>query len=266
MLLRRISTLAMSIAAAMLLAAGGCTHKEPEPAERPVTSAPTSPTPSPATELSPAPTDALPADSSLSIKRGIVTAAGDHAMFRACDDKTDLWLVDEADGTLTQLLTEGDDSTFYVEAYGERGPVPDSIPAARGQAGAFVLEQLLYAGAAGQGRGCEQPAPDYIVSARGNEPFWSIKVTDTNMVWKQADAPQESTFDEMQSEDAEGSVSYRASTRGSAPDKPRTLELVIDALSCRDSLSGEYFAFSARATLDGRDFKGCGRVGKQDAR
>ena len=64
-------------------------------------------------------------------------------MFRSCDDKVDLWLVDEADGALTQLLTEDPSTRFYVEAYGERGPVPEALTAAKGQAGAFTLEQLL---------------------------------------------------------------------------------------------------------------------------
>lgn len=236
------------------LALAACSNREPVPAERPATSEGP-----PIAELSSGPTEDTPADSSLSIKRGIVTSAGDHAMFRACDDKTDLWLVDEADGTLTQMLTEGDENAFYIEAYGERGTVPDSLPAARGQAGTFIIEQLLYAGAAGESRGCQQAAPDFVVLARGNEPFWSVKVTEANMVWRQADSAQESVFDELQADDAEGSVTYRASAQG------RTLELAVDAQSCRDSMSGEYFAFTARAMLDDKEFTGCARVGKQDA-
>ena len=233
----------------------GCSRKADEEVQRqapPATAAPT-------TELSSGPVEEPPAESSLSIKRGVVTAAGDHAIFRACDDKADLWLVDEADGALTQLLTEEDASSLYVETYGERSPVPDTLPAARGQAGVFVMEQLLYAGVAGQMRGCEQPAADYIVAARGNEPFWSVNVTRNGMVWKQPHAPEGVAFGELQAEDAEGTVSYRASAQD------LKLQLEIDATSCRDSMSGEFFAFSARATLDGKEFKGCARVGKQDA-
>ncbi|HKE94115.1 MAG TPA: hypothetical protein VKB34_07400, partial [Povalibacter sp.] len=211
------------------------------------------------TELSSGPAEQAPAESSLSIKRGIVTAAGDHAMFRACDDTVDLWLIDDADGTLTQLLTE-DETTLYVETYGERGPVPDGLQAARGQAGAFFLEQLLYAGSVSEGRGCEQPAPDFVVTARGNEPFWAVKVTDTSMIWRQPQEPQETVFTDLKSEDAEGTVSYTASAQG------RTLKLLVDLQPCRDTMSGEFFAFTSRAELDGKEFKGCARVGKQGDR
>jgi uncharacterized membrane protein len=244
----------MAIVCGISLVLAACSHKEPAPAQRPALSEGP-----PVSELSSGPVEESPTDSSLSIKRGIVTSADDHALFQACDDKTQLWLIDEADGTVTQMLTEGDQSAFYIEAYGERGAVPDTPPAAKAQAGAFVIEQLLYAGVVGEGRGCDQPAPDFLVLARGNEPFWSVKVTDNNMIWRQPDAPQESVFDELQSEDAEGSVTYRASAAG------RTLELAVDAQSCRDSMSGEYFAFTARALLDEKEFTGCARVGKQDA-
>ena len=219
----------------------------PSPADRAATS-----------ELSSGPVDdgEPPAESGLAIKRGVVTADGDHALFRTCDDATNLWLVD-GEGALTQLLT-AETTSLYVEAYGERGPVPDELVAAKGQAGVFMLEQLLYAAPEGEGRGCTRPMPDYIVAARGNEPFWGAEVATTGMIWKQPQEPKTLDLGELQSEDAEGTVIYRA---GNAQHK---LELQIEAQTCRDSMSGEYFAFAARAVLDGREFKGCAHVGKQD--
>jgi uncharacterized membrane protein len=213
-----------------------------------------------ATEQPSAAIEDAPAESSLAIKRGIVTAAGDHGIFRSCDDKAELWLIDEADGTITQMLTEDPASTvFYVEAYGERDAVPDKLTAAKGQAGVFTLEQLLFASPASEGRGCEQAAADYVVSARGNEPFWSLTVTGAGMQWKQPDTPEGVTFSDLQSENAEGTVSYVASAEN------RKLQLTIDAQPCRDSMSGDYFAFTANAALDGKEFKGCARVGLQEA-
>lgn len=198
-------------------------------------------------------------ESSLSIKRGVVTAHGDHASFTACDDKTPLWLIDESDGALTRLLTEAATSA-YVEAYGERAPVPEDVPAARDQAGVFILEQLLYAGIVGETGGCERPEPDYVVSARGNEPFWSVRVTADAAIWRQPQEPQEIQLGHLESQDAEGTVNYRASAAD------HKLELYIDAQSCSDSMSGEFFAFAARGALDGKPFKGCARVGTLAAR
>lgn len=234
-----------------LMALAGCSRKQNE--ETAAAPAPSSP-PAAGSELSSGPT-AEPTQSGLAIKRGMVTAEGDHVMFQSCDDKTLLWVIDESDGVLTELLTE-DATAAYVEVYGERAPVPDDVPAAHGQAGVFILEQLLYAGVSGETGGCDRPAPDYIVAARGNEPFWALQVMDDSMIWKQPEAPQEIELGGLQSQDAEGTVSYRA-TAGS-----HAAELLIDSQACRDSMSGEYFAFAARAVLDGKEFKGCARVGR----
>jgi uncharacterized membrane protein len=51
-------------------------------------------------------------------------------------------------------------------------------------------------------------------------------------------------------------VRYHASGNG------HQLELLIDAQTCRDPMSGELFAYSARAVLDSKEFTGCARVGK----
>lgn len=235
----------------VLITLAGCARKQNEEGA----AAPAPLRPAAATsELSSGPV-AEPTQSSLAIKRGVVTADGDHIMFQSCDDKIPLWVIDESDGAVTELLTE-DATAAYVEVYGERAPVPDDVPAARGQAGVFILEQLLYAGVSGETGGCDKPAPDYIVAARGNEPFWALQVTNDGMIWKQPKAPQEIKLGELQSQDAEGTVSYRATATG------HKVELLIDSQACRDSMSGEYFAFAARATLDGKEFKGCAHVGR----
>ena len=238
---------------AAVLLLSGCERK---PAGQVALPAPAPSAPAaPAATTQPAPaTPAEPVDSSLAIKRGVITA-GEHPIFRACDDPAELWLIDESDGALTQLFTDGAKSV-YAEAYGERTPVPPEVPAARAYKGAFVLEQLLYAGNTSEIKGCEVAAPDYVVAARGNEPSWAVQVTDTQMVWKQPAAPQEITLGGLQSQDAEGTVTY------SAAGNEHEVELLIDAQPCRDSMSGEFFGFAARARLDGKEFKGCARVGK----
>lgn len=199
--------------------------------------------------------DTSEADSGLSIKRGIAKPAGDHALFRPCDDQADLWVIDEGDDTLAQLFAEGM-KTAYVEVYGERAPVPDDLPAARNHAGVFVLEQLLYAGAPSDSGECIPAAADAIVTARGNEPAWTAQVTETKATWRQQDPTLEIKLDAVQSQDVEGTVSYRAKSDS------HELELVIDAQPCRDLVSEEFFAFAARAKLDDNEFKGCARVGK----
>jgi uncharacterized membrane protein len=115
---------------------------------------------------------------------------------------------------------------------------------------------VLYAGIDAADRGCAQPAANYIVAARGNEPFWSVEVTESQMTWRQTEEPREITLPSTVAQDAEGAVRYQAG------DTAHDLELLLDAQPCRDSMSGEFFAYAARAVLDGMDFKGCARVGK----
>ena len=263
MFCRQLSAL---VSVTVLLVAG-CSRKADEAvppaadAQSPVTSAPAADVPAstePPAAVADAPatgSDPSGAESGLSIKRGIAKSAGDHVLFRPCDDQADLWLIDEGDDMLAQLFAEGM-KTAYVEVYGERAPVPDDLPAARNHAGVFVLEQLLYARAPSDSGGCVPAAADAIVTARGNEPFWTAEVTDTKTTWQQQDPPLEIKLDAVQSQDVEGTVSYRAKSDS------HELALVIDAQPCRDLVSDEFFAFAARATLNDKEFKGCARVGK----
>jgi uncharacterized membrane protein len=200
-----------------------------------------------------------PADSSLSIKRGVVMLAQDRMTFRPCNEKAELWLLDQSDGVLRQTFEsemQKGPAMLYVEAYGERAPVAEDIAEARAYAGTFVLEEVTYAGVQGQVRGCDEPAPSYNVAARGNEPSWTIEVRDTGMVWRQPAEPKEISLGAPETQDTEGAVRYHASGNG------HELELLVDAQTCRDPMSGELFAYSARAVLDGKEFSGCARVGK----
>jgi uncharacterized membrane protein len=200
-----------------------------------------------------------PAESGLAIKRGIAMLAQDRTTFRPCDEKAELWLVDQTDGVLRQAFapeSQGNPPMLYVEAYGERAPIADEDPPeARAYGATFVLEEVLYAGVQGEGRGCEAPVKDYVVAARGNEPSWSVEVRDERVMWRQPGTPPEIDLGAPQTQDAEGAAHYRAAANG------HQLELLIDSQACRDSMSGEYFAYAAKATLDGKEFSGCARVG-----
>lgn len=198
-----------------------------------------------------------PAESSLALKRGKLLLSTEQALFQPCGSETPLWVVDQSAGVLREIFADpAKPLELYIEAHGERTSVPPDIAAAGAYAGAFILEEVLYASAAGEGQGCEQPAPAYVVLARGNEPFWSIEIGDGKLIWRQPEAPQEVVIDALQTQDAEGAVGYSGAAEG------HSIELVVEAETCTDSMSGAYFAYGARATFDGKPLKGCARIGE----
>ena len=257
---RRLSMLVCSTT--LVLAACSRQSEQPAPAapdsSASVSAAATQPMPEPQQPAA-TPVQADPADSSLSIKRGIVMLAQDRMTFSPCNEKAELWLLDQSDGVLRQTFDsemQKGPAKLYVEAYGERAPVSEDIAEAKAYAGTFVLEEVTYAGVQGQVRGCDAPAPNYVVAARGSEPSWGVEVGDNSIVWRQPADPKELALGAPQTQDAEGAVRYHAAGNG------HELELLVDAQTCRDPMSGELFAYSARAVLDGKEFSGCARVGK----
>ena len=249
--MRRWGVLCVSCAAGLAIAA--CS-REPTPASSPEPAAV-----DPALESANAAPELPPADSGLAIKRGTLMLARDRATFRVCGETDELWVLDQTESALDKTFgpeLQSGSLQLYIEAYGERGPVSDDVPAARGYAGRFVLEEVLYATVEGAARACDQPAPTYIVAARGNEPFWAVEVNETQMIWRSPEEPKELTLEVEPAQDAEGAVRYQARSGD------HQLELLLDAQSCRDSMSGDFFAYAARAVFDGAELKGCARVGK----
>jgi uncharacterized membrane protein len=198
-----------------------------------------------------------PTESSLEIKRGTVTLAKDRTTYRPCGEKTELWLLDQTDGVLRQAFPKlPEEAAIYVEVYGERTQTPKDIATAKGYTGALILEELLYAAQGKDGTdNCAAEAPTYVVAARGAEPFWSAEIREKEIMWRQSESPREVLMQIPDAADTEGTVSYRGVAEG------YSLEMEIEGQPCRDASSGEYFAYSARASLNGKEFNGCARVG-----
>jgi uncharacterized membrane protein len=243
--------------AALLLAA--CARQDPQaPADAPARASPPASS-EPAGERTSLSATEPPAESGLSIKRGVMMLAQDRTTFRPCDEHVELWVLDQTEGVLARTFAgeaPNAPTMLYVEAYGERAPLDDAIPQASAYGGLFVLEEALYAGLRDQVKGCAAPAPAYIVAARGTEPFWAAEVHEDQIIWRQPQDPKEILLSAPHTQDAEGAVQYRASGAG------HEVDVLIDARPCSDAMSGEFFAYSARALLDGKEFNGCARVGR----
>ncbi len=198
-------------------------------------------------------------ESSLVIKRGTVIFTADTRVLRLCGQSEDLWLVQQDDQTVDETYAKlaGEPGTrLFVEVRGERvaSPPGSVIPASFKQA--FILEELLYAGVPAEGGACAAPTPAYRVLARGNEPSWSVEIDSDQLLLRRLAEPVPATFSVQESQDAEGSVTYRGASGGKA------LEITVTSSPCSDTLSDEYYAYTAELTLEGRTLRGCARVGE----
>jgi uncharacterized membrane protein len=208
-------------------------------------------------DAAPAPLASDAAESSLELKRGRLTLSEERVLFEPCGAKDPWWVIDQTPTAVTQSLigeSQGAVTEYYIEAYGERAPAAGE-PRAQGAKFLLVLEEILYAGVPGEVRGCDAPAPTYVVAARGTEPFWLVEVHEQRMVWRQPEEPKELIFGAPETQHSEGGVRY------SGLQGAHELELIVHAQACRDAMSGEYFAYTAKAMLDGKELSGCARLG-----
>jgi len=207
------------------------------------TATPTLPTGSP---------QALEAESSLAVKRGVITLTAQMRSFRLCGSNVDLTLTDQLDGALDRVYADLGGRPIYAEVYGDRGEAQPSSNAPS----AFNVEDLLYATATNPTAACAAPLGAFELQARGSEPTWSVEVHQDTMMFKQTSAPTEIKFSAVETADTEGTVTYRAGA------DRHVLELVITQRACRDALTNEYYAYNATARIDKQTFNGCARVGE----
>jgi uncharacterized membrane protein len=237
------------VATGVLAAVAGCQREDAAAPPAPATAA-----------GSAVPAAASPdTESSLSIKRGTVALTTDTRVLRLCGEGQDMWLVQQDDQVLDETYARlaGEPGTpLFVEMRGKRieSPPGTTIPATFKQA--FIIEELLYAAVPAESQGCAAPVPAYRVLARGNEPSWSVEIGGDQLVLRQADAAESVRYPVEESQDAEGSVTYRGARGG------QTLEMTVANGPCTDTMSGEFFAYAAEMTVAGKTLRGCARVGE----
>jgi len=109
---------------------------------------------------------------------------------------------------------------------------------------------------------CEDLIRDVVAEAMGNEPFWLARIKGVEARW-------------ITPEDQEGSIysggSWRAAERGELVYEARRdgvdgvefLRVRLTEQRCLDTMSGQWFPFSARAEEGGRTYRGCALEGRR---
>lgn len=166
--------------------------------------------------------------------RGTLSSAESGYTLTPCDSTTAQPLEDATAGDLEKVrsILEGGSRGVYLE-----GALVDG-----------KLVRISRAAPAEMNR-CEETWNGVTLRARGNEPFWALDVTDTELQWKTPDS--EATLGI-----ADSSVDTNAlAWKGVAGEQ--TMEAQATRTRCIDSMSGEVLPWTVQVSFDGQEFHGC---------
>lgn len=121
------------------------------------------------------------------------------------------------------------------------------------------VQQIRYAGP--EGPGCDRLPPEGDVEARGNEPFWMVRVDGGEATVRTPQAPEGVRYTDGRWAHLNGAQwRYEAQRALGEGAKPLTLELSEER--CIDSMSGARYPFRAILTRDGARMEGCALEGR----
>ena len=98
------------------------------------------------------------------------------------------------------------------------------------------------------------PIPLYV--AQGNEPYWSLKIYEGNIVWHLlGEEPQ--TYPYFEPRLVGEKLIFQ--TRGAVNGQTSTLKVELTEAPCTDTMKGEAFPMQAVVMRDGKRYEGCAR-------
>jgi len=191
--------------------------------------------------------------------RGHLSIGPAAGSFTQCDTGGKYEINDRTGGEFMQVyeeLANEPQAVMYVEFRGRKG-----LASAEGL-GADYQEQLTILKlhhAAVESRGCAEDLQGFAFRAFGNKPFWHIAITAEGINFSEMGKPEIAFPTAIQSV-TKNHWYYVTETAG-----PPMYGLAIDIRekTCRDTMSGAYFSYTARATLDNQTYTGCARQGLQ---
>jgi uncharacterized membrane protein len=120
--------------------------------------------------------------------------------------------------------------------------------------GGIEIEDVLYAGL--EGPECDENWSAFQYHVYGNEPFWSVEVSDRHMRLSRLGSEDQS-WNEMTITHLDDGMRYVNSDASTLP-----VELTITREPCRDSMSGAYYAFAAVLRIGEENLLGCALQGQ----
>jgi uncharacterized membrane protein len=179
--------------------------------------------------------------------------------FRPCGQDDELWVIDTT-GSLQGMhreLTKGRDpyQAIFTVVEGRRGLAPETGFGAD-YAETLQVARVLYGGI--EGPDCATSWGEFSFRGQGNEPFWMVEVSTGGMRLARPGKP-DLVWTRAGRERLADWIRWTGDPDASSP----SIELRLTRESCRDSMSGAFFGYSAMLRFGGEAFYGCGVKGAE---
>jgi len=206
--------------------------------------------PAPAVPEQAAPPPAAPVAGPLpqAMVRGIVRLTPTLS-FRSCEGQSLMTLVDNSGGRLIsnyRLMQADESDGMYVLGRAATSPSNE-----------LLLGEIEYAGLPGGTEGCQQPLPDYVISARGEDPAWRLTIGNGGIVFVREADQTSMNFPAVTPDDSAGRVRYQSTTGGD-----QSFHLLLDRNGCAGRRAGMYASMTADLIIGGQTLRGCAWRGR----
>lgn len=187
--------------------------------------------------------------------RGAMRLDDSVAVFKACGDKgREYTLVDGSGGDVTRVYRELAATTGAPVFMEVRGVV--LRPAAGGPARLELYAEKLER-AERQGPGCRRALGRLEALVLGSSPAWQVEIAPSGVVFASLDDRGTLMFPARTGDwPTDGALHYEGASVGAA------LALTLTPERCRDGVTGNVYALTARAVLNGTEYRGCAIRGR----
>lgn len=190
------------------------------------------------------------------VLRGYAVHGHEVRSFRPCGSEDILWAVDPTGllWNLHQELVPNREPYEEVFAVVEAREVPaPSSGFGADYPAAISIERVVYVGR--EGPKCDKDWSAFHYRVHGNEPFWSVEVSDSRIRLSRLGGADR-LWEEITLDRAADGLRYTGNDAAAGP-----VELIVTRVPCRDSMSGSYYAFTAELHVGGEELKGCALLG-----
>ncbi len=185
--------------------------------------------------------------------RGFLVLGAEVRSIKPCGEDRELWVIPVAEVTdAYEALAREPSGPVYVEVEGVVGPTPDAGPASRFEE-QLRARELRRAAPAAESRGCEEDLSDVAFRAAGVEPFWSLEVRPSGIVFSTPEIPR-TVFDGASPTMVSGGWVYESVAAGP---EPLSLRVQVQPGRCTDSMVGTIYRWTATVVIGGETRRGC---------